>query len=50
MTAVLAATGIPAKLSIPVTIMFRVLTMGIQLPLGYYFYQKAVKEGFAPKR
>lgn len=49
MTAVLAASGIPAKLSIPVTIMFRVLTMFIQLPLGYYFYQKAVKQGFKPK-
>lgn len=49
MTAVLAATGIPPKLSIPVTIMFRVLTMFIQLPPGYYFYQKAVKQGFKTK-
>lgn len=49
MTAVLAATGIPARLSIPVTIMFRVLTMGFQLPFGYYFYQKAIKSGFGPK-
>lgn len=45
MTAVLAATGIAAKISIPVTIMFRVLTMFMVLPLGYYFYQKAVRSG-----
>lgn len=49
MTAVLAATGIPPKLSLPVTIMFRILTMFIQLPPGYYFYQKAVKQGFKAK-
>jgi uncharacterized protein (TIRG00374 family) len=49
MTAVLAATGIPASLSIPVTIMFRVVTMFIQLPPGYYFYQKAVKSGLSTR-
>lgn len=45
MTAVLAATGIPAGLSIPVTIMYRVINMGIQLTPGYYFYQKALRSG-----
>jgi uncharacterized protein (TIRG00374 family) len=45
MTSVLAATGIPAGLSIPVTIMYRVINMGIQLIPGYYFYQKAVRGG-----
>jgi uncharacterized protein (TIRG00374 family) len=45
MTAVLAATGIPAALSIPVTLMYRVLNMAIQLIPGYYFYQKAVQAG-----
>ncbi len=45
MTAVLAATGIPAELSIPVTIMYRVLNMFIQLTPGYYFYQKALRGG-----
>lgn len=49
MTAVLAATGIPPSLSIPVTIMFRMLTIFVLLPPGYYFYQKAVKQGFKPK-
>lgn len=50
MTAVLAATGIPAKLSIPVTIMFRILTMFLQLLPGYYFYQKSVREGLGIKK
>lgn len=47
MTAVLAATGIPAELSIPVTIMYRVVNMFIQLTPGYYFYQKAVGQGLS---
>ena len=46
MTAVLVATGIPAGLSIPVTIMYRVINMAIQLIPGYYFYQKALRAGF----
>lgn len=45
MTAVLAATGIPAGLSIPVTIMYRVINMAIQLTPGYYFYQRAIRSG-----
>lgn len=40
MTAVLAAGGIPAALSLPVTIMYRVVNMAVQLPPGYYFYQR----------
>lgn len=49
MTAVLAATGIPAELSIPVTVMYRVINMSIQLIPGYFFYQKAVREGVSTK-
>ena len=49
MTAVLVATGIPASLSISVTIMFRIVTMFIQLPPGYYFYQKALRQGLGKK-
>jgi uncharacterized protein (TIRG00374 family) len=49
MTGVLAATGIPASLSIPVTIMYRVLSMSIQLIPGYFFYHKALNDGLAPK-
>lgn len=40
MTAVLAAAGISPGLSIPVTIMYRVLNMIIQLPPGYYLYYR----------
>lgn len=50
MTAILAATGISASLSIPVTIMYRVVNMFIQLLPGYYFYQKALRNsGFSKK-
>lgn len=49
MTAVLVATGIPAGLSISVTIMFRVVTMFIQLPPGYYFYHRAIRSGLGAK-
>lgn len=40
MTAVLSAGGIPAAVSLPVTVMFRVVSMGAQLPPGYYFYHR----------
>lgn len=43
MTATQAAGGIPAALSLPVTIMYRVLSMLIQLPIGYFFYQKNLR-------
>jgi len=49
MTAVLVATGVPAGLSISVTIMFRLVTMVVQLPPGFFFYQKAVKDGLTKK-
>ncbi|HSX23849.1 MAG TPA: lysylphosphatidylglycerol synthase transmembrane domain-containing protein [Candidatus Saccharimonadales bacterium] len=40
MTAVQSAGGIAAALSLPVTIMYRVVNMLAQLPIGYFFYQK----------
>lgn len=40
MTGVFAAAGVPPGISLPVVIAFRVVSMGIQLPPGYYFYQK----------
>jgi uncharacterized protein (TIRG00374 family) len=49
MTAVLTATGIPAALSIPVTIMYRVCSMFVQLIPGYILYQKALKDGLTTK-
>jgi uncharacterized protein (TIRG00374 family) len=42
MTLVLAAAGIPSRLSLPVTVMYRVLNMLVQLPPGYYLYHKAL--------
>lgn len=49
MTAVLATAGIPAGVSIPVTIMYRVINMTVQLPVGYYFYHQAVHSGLATR-
>lgn len=43
MTGVLVVGGVPAAVSIPVVVMYRVLNTGIQLPPGYYFYQKALQ-------
>lgn len=45
MTVVLAATGVPAATSIPVTIMYRILNMIVQLPPGYYYYHRTVISG-----
>jgi len=44
MTAVLATAGIPAAVSIPVTIMYRVINMTIQVIPGYYFYHKNLSQ------
>lgn len=43
MTGVLVAAGVPAALSLPVTVMFRVLSTVMQVVPGYYFYHKAVR-------
>jgi uncharacterized protein (TIRG00374 family) len=42
MTVVLAASGVPSKLSLPVTVMYRVLNTLIQVPPGYYYYHRAL--------
>ncbi|HTE21685.1 MAG TPA: lysylphosphatidylglycerol synthase transmembrane domain-containing protein [Candidatus Limnocylindria bacterium] len=42
MTGVLTAGGIPAAISLPVTVMYRVLNMAIQLPVGYFFYHQTL--------
>lgn len=44
MTAVLAACGIPPAVSLPVTVMYRVLNTTIQIIPGYYFYHKALRD------
>jgi uncharacterized protein (TIRG00374 family) len=43
MTGVLAAAGVKAALSLPVTVMFRVLSTLIQLPPGYVLYHQSLK-------
>lgn len=42
MTGVLAAGGVPPSVSLPVTVMYRVVSMGFQLPPGYYLYHRAL--------
>jgi uncharacterized protein (TIRG00374 family) len=49
MTAVLTAAGVPAGLSIPVTVMYRICSMIVQLVPGYIFYQRALKDGLTTK-
>ncbi len=50
MIAVLLTAGISPKLSLPVIIMYRVLNTILQLPAGYYLYQKEVgRHGHPPQ-
>lgn len=44
MTVTLVAAGIPASLSLPVTIMYRVLNTLIQLPPGFVLYQRTLRK------
>jgi uncharacterized protein (TIRG00374 family) len=48
MTAVLATTGVPAAVSLPVIVMYRVLNTAIQLPPGYYLYHRNLTRGGKP--
>lgn len=43
MTAVLVAAGVPARLSLPVTVMYRVLNTLLQLPPGYALYHRTLQ-------
>ncbi|MDL2363358.1 MAG: lysylphosphatidylglycerol synthase transmembrane domain-containing protein [Patescibacteria group bacterium] len=45
MTAVMASAGVSPGVSLPVTIMYRVLNTLIQIPPGYYLYQKTLRAG-----
>jgi uncharacterized protein (TIRG00374 family) len=49
MTLVLAASGIASGVSLPVTVMYRVLNMLVQLPPGYALYHRALHDG-GPKQ
>jgi len=44
MTAVFLATGIPPQISLPVIIMYRVLNTILQIPPGYYLYQRNINK------
>lgn len=48
MTAVLATVGVPPSVSLPVTVMYRVLSSAVQLPPGYYYYHKALNRKDKP--
>jgi uncharacterized protein (TIRG00374 family) len=48
MTGVLTAAGVPLALSLPATVMFRVLSTILQVIPGYYFYHKTVREAGKP--
>jgi len=49
MTAVLASAGVSPAVSLPVTITYRVVNTLVQLPPGYYFYNKALRRKEAPE-
>lgn len=42
MIAVFATAGVSPAISIPAIIMYRILTMLLQLPVGYYFYHRTI--------
>ncbi len=42
MTAVLVAGGVPPGVSLPATVMYRVLTMAVQLPPGGLLYHRTL--------
>lgn len=48
MTGVFAAAGVAAAVSLPVIVAYRVVSMAIQLPAGYYYYQRALRTKTPP--
>lgn len=45
MTAVMASAGVPAGVSLPVTVMYRVVNTLIQVPPGYFLYHNYLRRG-----
>ncbi len=45
MTATLASAGVPKALALSATVIYRVLSMVVSLPVGYFFYHRAIKNG-----
>lgn len=50
MTLVLTATGVPSRLSLPVTVMYRVVNTLVQLPPGYYYYHQTLHGTKQPRQ
>jgi uncharacterized protein (TIRG00374 family) len=44
MVGVLTISGVPASISLPAIIMYRVVNTLIQLPPGYYYYHKSLSK------
>lgn len=44
MTAVMASAGVNKALALSATVVYRVFNMGLFLPIGYIFYQRALKQ------
>lgn len=44
MTLVMVSAGVPAGLAISATVMYRVLNMILSLPIGYFYYHKALSK------
>lgn len=45
MTGVLVIGGVPAGLALPAVVLYRIANTLVQLPPGYYFYQRGVRGG-----
>jgi uncharacterized protein (TIRG00374 family) len=44
MTAIMASAGVDKALALSATVVYRVFNMSIFLPVGYFFYQRALKQ------
>jgi len=45
MVGIMSSAGVPAALTLPVTVMYRVVNTLVQIPLGYVLYHGALSEG-----
>ena len=43
MTAVMASAGVAPGVSLPVTVMYRVVNTAVQVPPGYFLYQRSLR-------
>ncbi len=48
MTGVMTSAGVRQGLALSATVVYRVLNMGLFLPIGYFFYTRALAEGDVP--